>query len=62
MIGFFIGYISRAPQPIDTSLIEKDGGKFVVLPDGRILEYVVYGSNSADSKTVLQIPGFGSTC
>ena len=49
------------PGPINTAMIEQDGGKWVTLPDGRILEYFVYGSDSADAPVLVEISGSGGT-
>ena len=52
-------YCCGAAAPaIDVNVILRDGGKYVQNEDGRIVEYFVYGSGSADAKGVmLQING-----
>ena len=49
------------PAPIDPKAIVADGGKFVTLPDGRILEYFVYGSEEKDARVLIQLAGTGGT-
>lgn len=56
-----IAGFGKFPAPIDTKRIEKDGGKFVRLPDGRILEYFVYGSTKPDAKVLVQMMGTAGT-
>eukprot|EP00933_Yihiella_yeosuensis_P043336 TRINITY_DN38082_c1_g1_i1.p1 TRINITY_DN38082_c1_g1~~TRINITY_DN38082_c1_g1_i1.p1 ORF type:complete len:376 (-),score=74.80 TRINITY_DN38082_c1_g1_i1:322-1449(-) len=46
-----------APKEIDVKKIMDSGGKFVQLADGRIVEYHVYGSDTADAKVFLQVTG-----
>jgi pimeloyl-ACP methyl ester carboxylesterase len=49
------------PEPINPQSIVAQGGKFVTLPDSRILEYFVYGSTNADATVLVQIAGsFGT--
>jgi len=48
---------ARALPPIDTEQITKDGGRFVQLTDGRIVEYFVYGSDAPDARVVVEIHG-----
>ena len=38
----------------DPVMIEKDGGKWLRLSDGRILEYFLYGSTNEDAKVFTQ--------
>eukprot|EP00854_Cymbomonas_tetramitiformis_P019113 gene19113-22854_t len=45
------------PSPIDTKNILRDGGKYVQLSDGRIVEYFVYGSEATDARVLVQING-----
>ena len=45
------------PGLIDPKNILAQGGKFVILPDSRILEYFVYGSTNADATVLVQIAG-----
>lgn len=47
----------RGPPPIDAAKILEAGGKFVQLPDGRVVEYYVYGSARQDARIFLQING-----
>ena len=49
------------PEPINTQNILDDGGKFVTLPDGRILEYFVYGSDQKDARVIIEFEGTGGT-
>lgn len=49
------------PKEVDTALIEKDGGKWHKLSDGRVLEYFVYGSTNDDAKLLVQISGSAGT-
>jgi hypothetical protein len=49
------------PDPIDPEKILADGGKYITLPDNRILEYFVYGSTHPDATVLVQIAGsFGT--
>jgi hypothetical protein len=49
------------PGPIDPQKITTDGGKYVILPDSRVLEYFVYGSTDDDATVLVQISGsFGT--
>ena len=50
-----------APGDIDVKKIVKDGGKFVQLKDGRIVEYFVYGSDDPNAKVLLEVNGSGGT-
>jgi pimeloyl-ACP methyl ester carboxylesterase len=59
--GCCIAGFGKFPKPIDTLRIEKDGGKFVRLTDGRIIEYFVYGSTKPDAKTLVQFTGTAGT-
>mmetsp|Transcript_2854 Transcript_2854/g.6854 ORF Transcript_2854/g.6854 Transcript_2854/m.6854 type:complete len:97 (+) Transcript_2854:484-774(+) len=45
------------PDLIDTSKIEADGGKWIRLDDGRIVEYFVSGSSSSDATVLVNRPG-----
>jgi pimeloyl-ACP methyl ester carboxylesterase len=45
------------PPPINTSDIEADGGKWVQLADGRIVEYFICGSTSPDATVLLDCHG-----
>lgn len=36
-------------------------GRHITMPDGRIVEYLVYGSKSPDSKVIVQIHGAGNS-
>lgn len=49
------------PAPINTQNILDDGGKFVKLKDGRILEYFVYGSEKKDARVLIELSGTGGT-
>ncbi|VEU40692.1 unnamed protein product [Pseudo-nitzschia multistriata] len=49
------------PDPIDTSLIEADGGKWIRLDDGRVVEYFVSGSSSPDARVLVDCPGGNCT-
>lgn len=49
------------PKAIDPVMIEKDGGKWLRLSDGRILEYFIYGSTNEDAKVLMQISGTAGT-
>ena len=49
------------PDLIDTSKIEADGGKWIRLDDGRIVEYFVMGSSSADATVLVDCPGGNCT-
>ena len=49
------------PSAINVNKIIQDGGKFIQLDDGRIVEYFVYGSEEADVPVLLEINGSGGT-
>ena len=49
------------PDLIDPSKIEADGGKWIRLDDGRIVEYFVSGSSSSDAKILVDCPGGNCT-
>ncbi len=49
------------PALVDTSKIEADGGKWIRLDDGRIVEYFVSGSSSPDAKIMVDCPGGNCT-
>jgi len=49
------------PDLIDPSKIEADGGKWIRLEDGRIVEYFISGSSSSDAKILVDCPGGNCT-
>lgn len=51
----------KPPGPIDVNKIIQDGGKFIQLNDGRIVEYFVYGSEDPNAPVLLEINGSGGT-
>ena len=52
---------SQSLRPFDADKLARDAkriggeGRYVKLPDGRILEYLVYGSKDADAKVIVQM-------
>eukprot|EP00946_MAST-07B_sp_MAST-7B-sp1_P000196 g196.t1 len=46
-----------APGKVDPSRIVRDGGKWLQLEDGRIVEYFVYGSDKPDARILVQVNG-----
>ena len=55
--GCCFQFCGRAPGPVDVRKILDAGGRWVQLTDGRIVEYYVYGSQSADAKILVQCSG-----
>ena len=51
----------KAPGPIKVEKITKDGGKFIQQPDGRIVEYFLYGSEDPSARVLVQCPGSMAT-
>ena len=49
------------PDLIDPSKIEADGGKWIRLEDGRIVEYFLSGSSSPDATVLVDCPGGNCT-
>jgi len=49
------------PDLIDPSKIEADGGKWIRLDDGRIVEYFLSGSSSSDATILVDCPGGNCT-
>jgi len=49
----------KPPPSPDTADIEADGGRWVRLDDGRIVEYFVCGSDQADATIIVDCPGGG---
>ena len=47
-----------APADIDVRKIANNGGKWIQLKDGRIVEYYVYGATNPDSKVFLMVTGY----
>eukprot|EP00747_Dinoflagellata_sp_TGD_P191812 gnl/TRDRNA2_/TRDRNA2_55718_c0_seq1.p1 gnl/TRDRNA2_/TRDRNA2_55718_c0~~gnl/TRDRNA2_/TRDRNA2_55718_c0_seq1.p1 ORF type:complete len:367 (+),score=56.04 gnl/TRDRNA2_/TRDRNA2_55718_c0_seq1:53-1102(+) len=47
----------KAPGPVDWNKITADGGKFIQVADGRIVEYFVYGSEAPDARVLLEVNG-----
>ena len=45
------------PGKVDPAKIERDGGKWIQLDDGRIVEYFVYGSDKPDARVLVQVNG-----
>merc|ERR1712164_164935 len=59
--ALLVGLATRPAQPVDPARITTDGGRFVQLPDGRVLEYFVVGSQQPNATILLEFPGFGTT-
>ena len=49
--------LKRKPEPLEAEAVEQDGGKSVTLPDGRLLEYFVFGSDQSNAAIVVEIAG-----
>jgi pimeloyl-ACP methyl ester carboxylesterase len=58
---------AQPPRPFDAAEQERDAsslggeGRHVRLPDGRTLEYLVYGSKRPDAKVIVQMHGQGAS-
>mmetsp|Transcript_3881 Transcript_3881/g.4729 ORF Transcript_3881/g.4729 Transcript_3881/m.4729 type:complete len:321 (-) Transcript_3881:42-1004(-) len=61
LLNLVVAYVRRSPEPITLEKIAEDGGKYVQLPDGRILEYFVYGSTEPDAEVIVEFNGYGGT-
>lgn len=53
LIGYGYREASQPDPPTDTAAIIAEGGKFVTLRDGRILEYFTTGPENADTNVLV---------
>ncbi|KAL9652855.1 hypothetical protein ABK040_010887 [Willaertia magna] len=65
LIAIYAQYVIYKSQqdspPINPEDILKDGGKYVILKDNRILEYFVFGETENYTKTIVEFAGYGTT-
>ncbi len=59
-VAFGLYLKARGQRPFDADTLAAEGGKYATAADGRVVEYLTYGTTSRDAKVVVNMHGSGT--